>query len=122
MSGEEIKNKLKQGGISTKVTDLATKLNTTPQNISRAFSVADVKTGFLEKLCSTLNIDMTFFYGNSEYLPLSKYNDNSQNVPKFLYDEMKEERDEYKLRYTLLQRQLNSLEFNEMEKIKNSVL
>ena len=65
---------------------------------------------------------MTFFYGNSEYFPISNYNDNSQIVPKFLYDEMKEERDEYKLRYMLLQRQLDSLQFNEMEKIKNSVL
>ncbi len=86
MSGEQVKQKLIQGGV--KVSELHTLLKTSPQNLSRGLNVADVKTGFIEKLCSVLNIDMSFFYGGTTFLPFSNIPNEQQQVPKFLYDDM----------------------------------
>ena len=96
MSGEQVKQKLIQGGV--KISDLHTLLETSPQNVSRGLSVADVKTGFLEKLCSVLNVDMSFFYEGTEYLPTSSPPTGTQMVPKFLYDELKQEQKDEKER------------------------
>ena len=89
MTGEQIKNILLQNGI--KIAELHRLLDTSPQNMNRALNVADVKSGFIEKLCDTLNIDMTVFYGGTKYLPAVDVVNDRQVVPKYLYDELRKE-------------------------------
>lgn len=89
MSGEEIKRKLIAEGYQ--ITSIAEKLNLSQPNMSRALGVADVKTGFIEKLCVVLNKDLSFFYGGSTYLPVGVSVPEEQNVLKCLYNDLKAE-------------------------------
>ena len=52
MSGKELKDKLEATGIS-KAT-IAEKLGITPQHLNQQLNVDDVKSGFLERVCTLL--------------------------------------------------------------------
>ncbi|MBP3768436.1 MAG: helix-turn-helix transcriptional regulator [Prevotella sp.] len=61
MSGEELKKKLAETGIS--LTKISGMLGKTPQQLDQALNAKDVKTGLVEDLCRVLNVDIAFFYG-----------------------------------------------------------
>lgn len=67
MNGEELKNKLRLTGIN--LTDIADKAGMSQANFSASLKVKDVKTGFIEKLCDVLSLDLSFFYGGTKYAP-----------------------------------------------------
>ena len=60
MTGKELKEKL----YNAKVTqaDLAKKLQMSTQAMSQTLNAADIKTGFLEKVCEAIGVNMSFFY------------------------------------------------------------
>lgn len=60
MSGKELKEKLKETGISQ--AEIARRLGVIPETIGQALTAKDIKTGFLEDLCRILGVDMSFFY------------------------------------------------------------
>ena len=60
MSGEELKEILYQKHITQ--ADLARILDMSTQSLSQTLKAADIKTGFLEKLCAALDVPMSFFY------------------------------------------------------------
>ena len=64
MSGEELKKKLVDTGIS--LTKISGMLGKTPQQLDQALNAKDVKTGFVEDLCRVLNVDISFFYGEGD--------------------------------------------------------
>lgn len=65
MTGEELKYILAHTRLQFK--DLASELDMSQQNFSKALKVSDVKTGFLEKLCDVLDVSMDFFYNGTKY-------------------------------------------------------
>ena len=69
MTGDELKYILAHTRLQFK--DLASKLEMSQQNFSKALKVSDVKTGFLEKLCDVLDVSMDFFYNGTKYAPKS---------------------------------------------------
>ena len=83
-----LKRKLIEGGYS--VTQVAAELGKSQANFSAKLSNDSVKTELLEQLCEVLNKDLFFFYGGTEYLPVSSVSADGQVVPKSLYDELKE--------------------------------
>lgn len=98
MSGKELKKILEEGGYN--ITKVAELMGLVRQKLSQTLNkTSDVKTGTLEKMCQVLNIDMSFFYGGTEFLPnyiaKNKIEDNTNKdnrpIPKFMYDELKEE-------------------------------
>ena len=98
MSGEELKEKLINGGYS--VTAIAKAMNIKHQELSQKLNKSsDIKTGLLEDLCKSLKIDMSFFYGNTEFLP-SYFSSNAgeQTVPISLFKQILNERDFYMLK------------------------
>lgn len=110
MTGEQIKNILLQNGI--KIAELHRLLDTSPQNMNRALNVADVKSGFIEKLCDTLNVDMSVFYGGTKYLPAVKISNDPQVVQKYLYDEIRQENIALHIQVSDLQKKIKLLEGN----------
>lgn len=69
MTGDELKYILAHTRLQFK--DLASELEMSQQNFSKALKVSDVKTGFLEKLCDVLDVSMDFFYNGTKYAPKS---------------------------------------------------
>ena len=67
MSGEDLKERLTKNGYQMK--DVADLMGMSQQNFSTGLKVADVKTGFIEKLCVVLGKKMDFFYAGTEYAP-----------------------------------------------------
>lgn len=67
MTGDELKYILAHTRLQFK--DLASELDMSQQNFSKALKVSDVKTGFLEKLCDVLDVSMDFFYKGTKYAP-----------------------------------------------------
>ena len=65
MTGDELKYILAHTHLQFK--DLASELDMSQQNFSKALKVSDVKTGFLEKLCDVLDVSMDFFYNGTKY-------------------------------------------------------
>lgn len=63
MTGEELKDLLQDEGISQ--SELARKLNMSHQAFNQALKVADVKSGFLEKIAMALGKDMSMFYAGA---------------------------------------------------------
>ncbi len=61
MSGEMLRNVLSKRGIV--LAELAKSLGMSPQHLNQALNAADVKSGFLEKLCEVLNVEMWELYG-----------------------------------------------------------
>ncbi len=62
MSGEELKKKLKESGISQ--AEVARRLGVIPQSVIQALEAKDIKSGFIEDLCRVLDKDISFFYGD----------------------------------------------------------
>lgn len=69
MTGDELKYILAHTRLQFK--DLASELEMSQQNFSKALKVSDVKTGFLEKLCDVLDVSIDFFYNGTKYAPKS---------------------------------------------------
>jgi len=95
MTGKDLKKILTSKGYTTSL--IAEALGKKSQDINQIFTkTEDVKTGLLEKLCKALEVDMTFFYEGTEYLPeYSPTEIQQQNVPLSLYKEVLFERDKY---------------------------
>lgn len=83
MTGECLKKKLFSCGY--RINELATMLDMSQQNVSRALAVADVKTGLLEKICAVIGKDMSFFYG---YKPIVSEPQQGESVPFSVYKEL----------------------------------
>ena len=62
MTGKELKDKLYTCGISQ--AEIARRLGMSTQSMSQALNVADIKTGFLEKIANVLGVPMSRFYPN----------------------------------------------------------
>lgn len=62
MTGKELKDKLATCGISQ--AEIARRLGMSTQSMSQALNVADIKTGFLEKIANVLGVPMSRFYPN----------------------------------------------------------
>lgn len=62
MTGKELKDKLSTCGISQ--AEIARRLGMSTQSMSQALNVADIKTGFLEKIANVLGLPMSRFYPN----------------------------------------------------------
>lgn len=62
MTGKELKDKLSTCGISQ--AEIARRLGMSTQSMSQALNVADIKTGFLEKIANVLGVPMSSFYPN----------------------------------------------------------
>lgn len=89
MSGEEVRKKLANEGYS--ITRLAALLGTSQQNLSVKLSKDSVKTDLLENLCDVLNKDLNFFYGGTKYLTTTNSSTEQQQVPRYLYEDLKNE-------------------------------
>lgn len=63
MTGEELRKKLKETGVSQ--AEIARRLNVIPEVVGQKLEAKDIKTGFLEDLCRVLDKDIGFFYGKS---------------------------------------------------------
>lgn len=57
MTGKELKSRLAKTGYS--FADIAKMIGTTPQTLNQMFQSADVKTGYLEKIASALNLPVS---------------------------------------------------------------
>ena len=62
MTGKELKDRLSTCGSSQ--AEIARRLGMSTQSMSQALNVADVKTGFLEKIANVLGVPMSRFYPN----------------------------------------------------------
>lgn len=69
MTGTELKNILTKNGLQQK--DVAEKIGMSQQNFAASLKVQDIKSGFLELLCDTLNVTLDFFYHDTKYSPSS---------------------------------------------------
>lgn len=67
MTGNELKNILANSGFQQK--DIAEKLQMSQQNFAASLKVRDIKSGFLEQICDSLNVTMEFFYRGTKYSP-----------------------------------------------------
>lgn len=66
MTGKALKDKLYHTGIS--LTEIAARLNMTPQGLNTIFHVGDIKTGFVERICDVLDMDITDFIPSKKML------------------------------------------------------
>ncbi len=62
MTGKELKDKLSTCGISQ--AEIARRLGMSTQSMSQALNVADIKTGFLERIVAVTGIPLSYFYPN----------------------------------------------------------
>ncbi len=83
MTGEELRKKLKETGISQ--AEIARRLGTIPETIGQKFEAKDIKTGFLEDLCKVLEVNMSFFYGG-ESSQVSDDLEKAKTTIKHLYE------------------------------------
>lgn len=60
MSGEELKKKLDELGVS--YAEVARQLDVFPQSFNKTLKALDVSSGTLEKICRAFGKDMSFFY------------------------------------------------------------
>ncbi len=117
MSGEELKNHLLKHGYT--LSEVAKLLGTPQQNFSQTLNKTfDIKSGLLESLCLKLHVDMGFFYGGTPFLPnyekekakAEEANTDSRPVPKYMYDELKEEAYSYRDQINELQNQIRQMQ------------
>lgn len=111
MTGESLKEKLFSCGY--RVGDLAEKLDMSQQNFSRALSVADIKTGFLEKLCDVLGKEMSFFY---DYTQSGSEPQQNKTVPYFMYRDLQDRCETLVRENQTLKERLSKYEDNRIEK------
>lgn len=67
MNGKDVNSILAKNGYSQK--EIAELLGISQQLLSKKLNVQDIKTTFLEQLCDVLNVDMSYFYKGTQYLP-----------------------------------------------------
>ena len=117
MSGEELKNIILKHGYT--LTEVAKLLGTPQQNFSQTLNKTfDIKSGLLESLCLKLHVDMSFFYGGTPFLPDNEkekpkeeeMKTDSRPVPKYMYDELKEEAYAYRDQINELQNQIRLMQ------------
>lgn len=60
MSGEELKKKLENAGISQ--AEIARRLGVIPTSVWQTLNADDIKTGFIEDLCRLFGLKLGFFY------------------------------------------------------------
>lgn len=77
MTGREFKVKLDNLGV--KYSELAAKLEMSQQALSAAFIVKDVKTGFVERVASALDIPASSFYNDGVQTPTITVNAPNRN-------------------------------------------
>lgn len=75
MRGEEVKKILEKNGYQ--LSQVAEKLNVSPQNLNNWLGVQDIKTGILEKIAAAINKNMYYFIENQ-----SLKNQDSEKFPK----------------------------------------
>ena len=81
MSGEQLKKKLLTTGIP--IAEIARMAGMTSQHINQALNVADIKTGFIEKLSVILEHPISWFYGETSTVGDLSQNSNSfNNLPE----------------------------------------
>ena len=116
MSGEELKNILLRHGYT--LTEVAKLLGSPQQNFSQTLNkTSDIKSGLLENLCLKLHVDMSFFYKGTPFLPEYNKDDakdieaktDSRPVPKYMYDELREETYSYRDKINELQNQIRQM-------------
>ncbi len=119
MSGEELKNLLLKHGYT--LSEVAKLLGTPQQNFSQTLNKTfDIKSGLLENLCLKLHVDMGFFYGGTPFLPNYEKNKpkaeetktDSRPVPKYMYDELREEAYSYRDQISDLQNQIRQMQLS----------
>lgn len=117
MSGEELKNIIIKHGYT--LTEVAKLLGIPQQNFSQTLNkTSDIKSGLLEKLCLKLRVDMSFFYEGTPFMPenvkeepkVEEVKSDSRPVPKYIYDELKEEAYAYRDRINDLQNQIKLMQ------------
>ena len=89
MSGEELKAKMKLLGISQ--AEIARRLNITTPSITAWFKYQSVSTKTLEDLCDICGVEIDFFYGGTKYLTTTNSSSKQQQVPRYLYEDLKKE-------------------------------
>lgn len=87
MTGEELRKKLKETGISQ--AEIARRLGTIPETIGQKFEAKDIKTGFLEDLCKVLEVNMSFFYGGDSS-QVSDELEKAKTTIKHLYEALEQ--------------------------------
>lgn len=119
MTGEQLKNILLSRNYI--LSDVAKLLGMPQQNFSQTLNnTSDIKSGLLEKICLKLHVDMSFFYGGTEFMPpsslstaLSETNDTDlRPVPKYLYDELLKEIFGYRVTINELRNKIRDLNLN----------
>ncbi len=78
MTGDELRAKLFLA--KKPLIEIAASVGLSSQGLSQALKVKDVKTGFVEKLASSLNLPLSFFYGDGEDQPVGS-NINGSHSP-----------------------------------------
>ena len=64
MKGEAVKEMLKRNGIALK--DVAEAMGESPQNLNSMLKADDIKTGVLERIASSINKSLYFFFEDSQ--------------------------------------------------------
>lgn len=78
MNGEAVKKILKSKGV--KLNSLAILLEETPQNMSSLLSVADIKTGLLERISAATGIPMSEFFGEKSSISATMHGGNGNRM------------------------------------------
>ena len=78
MNGEAVKKVLKSKGV--KLNSLAVLLEETPQNMSSLLSVADIKTGLLERISAATGIPMSGFFGEKSSISATMHGGNGNRL------------------------------------------
>lgn len=78
MNGEAVKKVLKSKGV--KLNSLAVLLEETPQNMSSLLSVADIKTGLLERISAATGIPMSEFFGEKSSISATMHGGNGNRL------------------------------------------
>jgi transcriptional regulator with XRE-family HTH domain len=118
MSGEELKSILLKHGYT--LTEVARLLGTPQQNFSQTLNkTLDIKSGLLENLCLKLHVDMSFFYEGTPFLAECEVDEepkeeeaktDNRPVPKYIYDELREEAYSYRDKINELQNQIKQMQ------------
>lgn len=81
MNGKELKDKLLTiTGLS--LADIAGKLGMTPQHLNQTLNAADIKSGFLQKVCATFNVEIGQLFDNKEQTKVFIDSDNNEDEPQ----------------------------------------
>lgn len=103
MTGKELKNILSNFGL--KNTEIAKKLNKTPQTIQGWFNYQNVNTSILEEICDVYNMKINDFYIGTKYAVIEQNtNEKAELSPEFLY--VMKQRDEFRDEVKELKKQL----------------